>query len=122
MSFEKLKVYQAAQLLDNEVNRLIGTLPRTGYGDDIRQLRRTVGSVLYNIPEAQGSEAPGTKRNHLSIARGASDEARAAIQRIGRKARWQAKDMQKACTYTSVIAKMLTSMIDSLESVPGPKP
>jgi four helix bundle protein len=113
MSFEHLKVYQAAELLDAEINNLIAGIPR-GHSKDIDELRRAVGSVLFNIPEAYGLEQPGKKRNHLEIARGSADEARAVLRRFVNNNVLTEKATRRARTLTQAIAKMLTSWIASL--------
>jgi len=50
MSFEKLRVYLAAELLDSEIQRLIAKA-RRARKSDIDQLHRAVGSLLNNIPK-----------------------------------------------------------------------
>src|SRR5688572_23355083 len=84
MSFENLRVYQAAERLDQLVLVLIAMVPR-GFGDDIDDLRRACGSILHNIAEAYGSIYPGVKINHLGIARGSADEARSVLRRLVRR-------------------------------------
>ncbi len=108
MSFERLRVYQAAERLDAEVHVLIARLP-PGFSRDIDQLRRAAGSVLYNIAQAYGSEQPGRKRNHLEIARGSVDETRAILRRLANRGGLEPAAITKATALTVTIAKMLTS-------------
>jgi four helix bundle protein len=113
MSFEKMRVYQAAQLLDAEVQHLIGnrTLPR---GDDLDQVYRSIGSLLFNIPEAYGSDTVGRKRYHLSVARGSVDETRSVLNRLIANGFILAAAAKRAITLCFSIAKMLTSWMNSL--------
>jgi four helix bundle protein len=113
MGFERLRVYQAAQQLDEEIRTLLEGVPR-GHGRDVRHLKASAGSVLFNIAEAFGSEL-GKKRHHLEIARGEADEVRAALRRLVGKAVLTERQIRRACELTSVIAKMLTAWINTLE-------
>ena len=117
MGFEKLRVYQAAQQLDAEVQALIAFVkadhPR-GHGKDLDHLDRSMGSVRFNIPEAYGSDSPGRKRDHLKIARGEADEVRGVLRRLVAKGVLTEKQIRRACELTSVIAKMLTAWINKL--------
>jgi four helix bundle protein len=110
MSFEYMRVYQAAVLLDTLVIALAAQVAR-GFAKDIDQLLRAAASVLLNIAEAYGSEQPGKKINHLEIARGSADETRAALQRLVRRGALSEKQIQRACGVTRAIAKMLTAWI-----------
>jgi four helix bundle protein len=110
MGFDYMRVYQAAVLLDTIVIALVAQVPR-GFAKDCDQLLRAVGSVLLNIAEAYGSEQPGKKINHLEIARGSVDEARAGLQRLVRRGAITAKQAQRPSALTKTIAKMLTSWI-----------
>ena len=111
--FEGLRVYQAAELLDSIVLELIAQIPR-GFGKDIDQLKRALGSAAYNIAEATGSEQPGKKINHLDIARGSVDEVRAILRRLARGGALTHAQIQRPCTLARTIAKMLTSWIATL--------
>ncbi|HUP88623.1 MAG TPA: four helix bundle protein [Longimicrobiales bacterium] len=113
MGFEKMRVYQAALLLDAEACRLIVGIGR-GYGDDVNQLLRALGSILFNIAEAYGSDTVGRKRYHLQVARASSDESRSVLQRLAARGAFDGKSILKACSLTSAIAKMLTAWMDRL--------
>ncbi len=113
MSFERLRVYQAAERLDAEVQALIARLA-PGFSRDVNQLRRAAGSVLYNIAEAYGSEQPGRKRNHLEIARGSVDETRAIVRRLAASGAFPLRATFPATGLAVTIAKMLTSWIRTL--------
>jgi four helix bundle protein len=114
MGFDYMRVYQAAALLDTLVIALVAQIPR-GFANDCDQLMRAVASVLLNIAEAYGSEQRGKKINHLEIARGSADEARAALQRLVRRAALTQKQAQRPSALTKTIAKMLTSWIAAIQ-------
>src|SRR5688500_15747891 len=113
MGFEKLRVYQAAELLDREVTVLIASLDGR-FPDDVRQLDRTLGSILHNIAEAYGSEYSGRKRYHLQVSRGATDESRSVLRRLVNKKAltWQA--VSRSYALTSSVSKMLTAWIGNI--------
>ena len=111
MGFENLRVYKAAELLDREVKALLAGLPLT---DDVKQLLRALGSILFNIAEAFGSQYTGRKRYHLVVARGSSDEVRSILRRMAGDGVLTEKSILRSCSLTSVIAKMLTAWIERL--------
>lgn len=113
MSFEKLRVYQAAELLDQLVGAL-STHVSEGYGKDMDQLRRAASAVPYNIAEAFGSEHKGQKIYHLGIARGSVDETRAILRKLAKAGALRARLILRPCSLAVAIAKMLTSWIESL--------
>jgi four helix bundle protein len=114
MSFERLRVYQAAELLDSIVTELIKSIPQS-FARDIDQLRRACASILYNIAEAFGSEHAGQKIYHLGIARGSADETRAILKRLAKRGALSAAAINRAVPLTVSIAKMLTAWIDKLK-------
>lgn len=114
MGFEKLKVYQAAVRLAELVDALIASLPK-GFGSDAAHLRDAVGSVQFNIAEAVGSESPGTKINHISISRGSAGEVRAVLRRLLARCAFTPRQTREPIALTVVIAKMLTSWMDTLK-------
>ena len=114
MSFEKLRVYQAAERLDQMVLDRIARIPR-GHAKDIDQLKRASGSVLNNIAEAYGSESPGRKASFLANSRASSDEVRSTLRRLARAGAVHLQDTYAPAQLTIVIAKMLTRWIQTLD-------
>ena len=113
MSFHKLRVYQAAELLDELVGEIIGRV--TGQEKDVNQLKRAAPSVPYNIAEAFGSEHNGQKINHLGIARGSVDETRAILRKLAKAGAVSPADTSRATLLAVTIAKMLTAWIENLK-------
>jgi four helix bundle protein len=111
--FERMRVYQAAELLDSIVAELIKSIPPS-FAKDIDQLRRAVASILYNIAEAFGSEHVGQKIYHLGIARGSADESRAVMKRLAKRGALSTTAINRAVGLTVSVAKMLTAWIDKL--------
>jgi four helix bundle protein len=114
MSFERLRVYQAAELLDSIIAELIKSIPPS-FARDIDQLRRACASISYNIAEAFGSEHVGQKRYHLGIARGSCDETRAVLKRLAKRGALSTTSINRAIVLTVAIAKMLTAWIEQLQ-------
>ena len=114
MSFENLRVYQAAELLDRLVMDLIKTIPK-GHGKDVDQLRRCVGSIPANVAEAGGSHHNGQKIYHLGIARGSADETRAVLRRLVAAEALTDESIKRPSILARAVAKMLTALIEKLE-------
>ena len=113
MTFENLRVYQAAVLLDELVMALIAVIPPGNYRE-IDQLKRAIASLRHNIAEAHGCEQPGRKGNHLEIARGSADEVRSILIRFGSCRVLDQRQIDKPCVLARTIAKMLTSWLRTL--------
>jgi four helix bundle protein len=114
MSFEKLRVYQAAELLDRIVNGLIPDV-KEGYAGDVAQLRRAAASVPYNIAEAFGSVHKGQKIYHLGIARGSVDETRSVLRKLAKAGALKPTLILRPVALAVTIAKMLTAWIETLD-------
>ena len=117
MGFEHLHVYQAAELMDTLVLKLIDELPK-GHGKDVDQLRRASASVGYNIAEAFGSNTLPQKVNHLALARGSADETRAVIRRLINASAVSQSATLRITALCRTIAKMLTAMMRKLDHTP----
>jgi four helix bundle protein len=121
MSFEKLRVYQAAELLATLVEQLLASTPRVNRSD-ADQLRRASASVAYNIAEAFGSEHPRQKINHLGVARGSADETRAILLKLAKTGAVPAAQTMRPSTVARTIAKMLTAWIEAIKKELQKKP
>ena len=118
MGFEKLRVYQAAQQLDAEVQAIIREITESkvkGQAKNLDHLNRALGSLLFNVPEAYGCGSRGKEIDHLRIARGEVDEVRGVLRRLVSNGVVTERRIRRACELTSVIAKMLTAWINSIE-------
>ena len=112
MTFENLRVYQAAELLDQCVIAVIELIPR-GFARDIDQLKRASAAVLHNIAEAHGNDV-GRKVLHLEIARGSADETRSVLRSLVARGALPRNAIQRPCNLAVSVAKMLTAWIDRL--------
>ena len=120
MSFEKLRVYHAAQQLDKIVFGMIEKIASPGrLRSLIDDLNRALASITSNIAEAYGSDTPGRKVYHLSVARGSTDEVRAKLQTLVNRKAFNAVEIVKPSILARTIAKMLTSWIDRLKDDAG---
>src|SRR5262245_39195595 len=113
MAFEKLRVYQAAEQLNDMVNELVALIPR-GHAREIDNLRRAAASIPYNIAEAYGSSG-GRRVLHLEIARGSADETRSIFRGLARRGALRRQAIDRPCAFARTIAKMLTSWIDGIK-------
>lgn len=64
-SFEKLEVYQEAQILATQVYRLINSLPRYETYSLGTQLRRSIISVSSNIAEGAGRKSVSVNLGYI---------------------------------------------------------
>ncbi|MGQ0814689.1 MAG: four helix bundle protein [Gemmatimonadota bacterium] len=119
MSFEKMRVYLAAEKLAQKVHALIPTIPEARK-DDGRHLGEAASSVPYNIAEAYGLGrsnprlSQGKKLNHLEIARGSVDEVRAILRRLTQDGILPEKVTTPLMILARTIAKMLTGLINKI--------
>jgi four helix bundle protein len=113
MTFEKLRVYQAAELLNDMVNELVALIPR-GYAREIDNLKRAAASIPHNIAEAYGTSR-GRRALHLEIARGSADESRSILRGLARRGALRPHNIDRPCSVARAIGKMLTSWIDGIE-------
>jgi four helix bundle protein len=67
------RLIEAARLVEDETNRLLDRRPR--YYLHEHQLRKTVGSIAFNVREAYGRNSGPDRRHRLIIARGSAEEA-----------------------------------------------
>ena len=114
MSFERLRVYQAAVLFDEIILDLCRRA-RAGHAKDVNQLKNASGSGKANIAEAFGSQHVGQKIYHLGKSRGSYDEARDWLKRLAADGAFEACEIKRAVVLSVTIAKMLTSWIERLE-------
>jgi four helix bundle protein len=113
MSFDKLRVYGAAVRLNEEVKALLPRLKRACW-NDAQQLEKACTSISLNIAEAYGL-GDGRKASHLRIARGSADETRAALRSLLHAKALDLALAQRLMNQSRLIAKMLTSLIDTCE-------
>jgi len=78
-SFEDLEVFQEAIALMVEVYRLTEAFPRHELYGLTSQVRRSAGSVVAHIAEAEGRLTPGERRQLLSQGRGSLFETSAHL-------------------------------------------
>ena len=119
MSFNDLRVYDAAGLLRAEVDSIISEVPR-GHSRVTGQLDRSTESVKSNIGEARGQQSDAKRATFYAIARGSSDEVRSQLETLVSRAAISAKRAYRAIGLTYVIGKMLTALLDILPPPSAP--
>ncbi|MGQ0815488.1 MAG: four helix bundle protein [Gemmatimonadota bacterium] len=118
MTFEKLRVYIAAEQLRSKVTALLPQMPRERE-HDAKQLGRAVSSTPYNIAEACGvgrRDRQGRKINHLEIARGSADETRAVLNGLTNDGILPESITRPLMILARTVAKMLTAWINNLNN------
>ena len=112
MSYDDLRVHQAAILLRDEVDAIIKSV--YGNRNTLGQLDRAAESVLLNIAEARGQRTPGQRCSLYGIARGSADETRGCLQTLVRRRAIGAERVFRAIGLTYTIGKMLTALINRI--------
>ncbi|MGH7503615.1 MAG: four helix bundle protein [Longimicrobiales bacterium] len=110
MQPERMRVWQAAEELMAEVDRLV---PRArGLASNAAEhLERSAESVLFNIGEGVGAYKPNTKIAAYEVAKKEANEVRAILRRLVIKGVLTQDDIQRAYNLAGAIVGMLTSAI-----------
>lgn len=116
-SFENLDVYQRALNFVEAIENLCQDLKgKASYGL-LDQLQRAALSISLNIAESTGRWHKGEKRQFFWIARGSVFECVPIMQVLHRKHLIDEKEYADYYEQLAVIAKMLTSLVKSVEDL-----
>lgn len=110
MSYHTLRVYQAAETLRIEVDRLRQFL-RPGFEAAFAHVDDAVDSIAFNIAEGGDSIYEGQRRKFFDIANGSTREARRGILSLKRRGAFGEADVFRSVGLTIAIGKMLNSYI-----------
>jgi four helix bundle protein len=128
-SFRKLRVYQRAQLMSKEVNRLARQIPKE-HIDLAWQIRRAARSVVLNIAEGAG-EYPGKEKARIyRIARRSAWETVAGLDLALDESLFTDADLDVALEHLDAVIGMVTNIgrkaekraDASVEENPRPRP
>jgi four helix bundle protein len=123
MSFEKLRVYQAAQELRREVDKLREHLdPRPEFQALFIHVVDAVDSISNNIAEGAESIYPGKQKAYYDIAAGSSKEARSGLRSLSERRAFGAASAFRAIVLSLAISKLLAALIDRLGDHIHPSP
>ena len=110
MSFENLHVYQAAQLLRAEVDKLAKTLDQR-FVELYAHLDDAVDSIMNNLAEGNQSEYPRRRVNYYDIAAGSAREARGALRSLDQRGGFKGANVTRAVLLTFTVGKMIQALI-----------
>jgi four helix bundle protein len=113
MSFQDLRVYQAASHLRHEVDKL-AKLVSPKFAAVFAHLDEAVDSILLNIAEGSDSIYPNRRRNFYDIALGSAKEARAVLSTLDKRGAFKGASVFRPIVLALTITKMLKAMIDAL--------
>jgi len=116
--YKKLKVWQKAMDLVEEVYRLTKTLPKEETYGLVNQLRRAAISVPSNIAEGNARNSHKEYIHFLSIARGSKSEVETQLEICVRLNYLDTTQTQRAAGLCNEVGKMLNTMIRKL--LPNP--
>ncbi|MGQ0561607.1 MAG: four helix bundle protein [Gemmatimonadota bacterium] len=115
MSFENLHVYQAAQELRREVDKLREFL-EPGFEGLFEHVHDSVDSIMNNLAEGNESIYPGRRVNYYDIAAGSTREARGGLRSIDRRGGFGSAKVFRPVVLTLAISKMIQGLIDKENS------
>jgi len=114
-AFEKLLVYQKAMNFSDRVCQITQSFPR-GFYFLVDQLNRAALSIATNIAEGNGRFTVRDRKNFFGIARGSVQECVPLLELATRRNLMEAADHEKLKADLEEIAKMLSGLINALES------
>lgn len=116
-SFESLEVYQIALDWVEQADFFCKELKGKVSGSFLDQLMRASTSIPLNIAEGNGRWHKAEKRQFFWIARGSAFECIPIIQVLKRKGVINEGNYTKAYSLLESISKMLTKLIQSVETL-----
>jgi four helix bundle protein len=109
MGFKDLRVYQAAQLLRKEADRILKKVPAR-FHNEVRHVDEAVDSILNNVAEGSAFRYPKKRIYFWQMAKGSANEAGGGFQSLVDRGGLQAADGRRAIKLAISIAKMLNNM------------
>lgn len=113
--FEKFPVYTVSQSYYEELCQTIFENKKVDSSLK-NQLRRASSSITLNIAEGAGKYGPNDKKNFYTIARGSTNECMAIMELIRLEKKLSETDYQKLRQILIQINKMLSGLINSMNS------
>lgn len=117
LDHERLEVYQVGRALTRAVADVLRKVPsRSGHSEALDDLRRAVKSIVHNITEASGEEAPLEKAKFCRYARRSATECAGGLDYlvdfglIQEQDTWSAKWLIHRCV--SMLVKLIRSLED----------
>jgi four helix bundle protein len=110
MRLEHMRVWQAAERLMAEADRIAGLVRNTS-ANAADHLERSAEAVLFNTGEGVGAYKPSSKINCYEIARREANEVRAILRRLVIKRALTNDDIRPAYELAGAVIGMLTAAI-----------
>ena len=113
MSFEDLKVYQAAQELRREIDKLRAVVTPAGMAL-FKHVDEAADSILNNLAEGSSSVYPGRRKTFYDIAAGSSREVRSGLRTLDRRNVLRGAKVFRPIVLSLAIDKMIKNLISAL--------
>jgi four helix bundle protein len=113
MSFEDLRVYQAAQELRREIDKLRAVVTPAGMAL-FKHVDEAADSILNNLAEGSSSVYPGRRKTFYDIAAGSSREVRSGLRTLDRQNALRGAKIFRPVVLTLAIDKMIMNLITAL--------
>ena len=117
MRFERLRMYDVAELLVAEVDAVLPHVGRAAPGR-AEHLERSADSVVFNMAEGTACYKPKMKVAAYEIARKEANEVRAVLRRFVIKGTLTEQQISKAYDLAGACMGMLTKAIIAIERRP----
>jgi four helix bundle protein len=108
--YRDLDVLDAADLVADDINRLVNAIPRLLH---VRQMTESAQSIGANISEGFGRGSRGERNQFLRVARGSSEETIRHLSANFRNQRIPEKNYWNLRNRLATISKMLTSVSET---------
>ena len=118
-NYKELVVWRKAHDMTLDVYRITSTFPREELYGLTSQLRRSAASIGANIAEGSGRRANKEIRRFLQIARGSASEAEYHLLLARDLELLDEQSFQRLSTEADSVQRMLTALIQSLQSQGG---
>jgi four helix bundle protein len=113
MSFEDLRVYQAAQELRREIDKLRKMVTPAGM-PLFKHVDEAADSILNNLAEGSSSTYPGKRRHFYDIAAGSAREVRSGLRTLDRRNALRGTKIFRPIVLSLAIDKMIMNLIAAL--------
>ena len=109
MGFKDLRVYQAAELLRKEVDKIIAKVGK-GFENEVKHVDEAADSVLNNIAEGSAFTYPKKRIYFWQMAKGSANEVGGGLHSLVRRGAILYIDAIAGIRLAISVAKMLNNM------------
>jgi four helix bundle protein len=109
VGFKDWRVYQAAELLREEVDRILRKVP-VRFKNEAQHIDEAADSILNNIAEGSAFRYPKKRIYFWQVAKGSANEVSGGLQSLVNRGALRQIEVWRAISLAISIAKMLNNM------------